>query len=495
MTKFSECFREIIEKRGLNCSQMATILGIGKSVVNNWYNGIYIPEKWSSVEKIALNLNLYEDERRQLFELYEKERLGKKYDAFKGIEDIIFTINDNLLTYNNVEKEKENSDIKKGSLPDFSNLNTHMEVMRFAKKLLYNIAQSETRDIMLYLNCVTSKVWSFIKLFCSQIEHFNIKIIICADYNKSEKDLDIIRQLVEMMVKENIVQLWFDLEGSSLTGVVNYIITENSLFRFSVDLQHAMFTENKEWLQYYRESFEDVIKIIDPFKWETDNEINAILDVELCTKDILYTLEDAPCLTLGLSKDILEKCIYEYIPNREGFIEQILTRCTYFTADAGNKKNFINCFFRKEGLTEFMETGIVSGFDPSLYRPLTMSMRCEMLARCIELWEEDFITYNCIREDSDVVLNRGYIELTLSERNIVCIKDWHKGKHNEQIEINNNDVCRKFFDFFNYIEDSIYVYSKEETLEYMRKVLLKYKSNITLQIDASMWRKFYNEYK
>jgi len=50
----------------------------------------------------------------------------------------------------------------------------------------------------------------------------------------------------------------------------------------------------------------------------------------------------------------------------------------------------------------------------------------------------------------------------------------------EQIEITEQRILNRFWQFFEYLKESEYVYSEEETLEYMKKQLKEYEKKFEI---------------
>lgn len=90
-----------------------------------------------------------------------------------------------------------------------------------------------------------------------------------------------------------------------------------------------------------------------------------------------------PCLSMGLTKEILQNNIYQDLPFREELIQNILERypgCPDYLRE-------IFSYFTKSGLIEFMETGRVEIFPYDIYDSLSSPQRCEVLDNIISLSE------------------------------------------------------------------------------------------------------------
>jgi hypothetical protein len=186
----------------------------------------------------------------------------------------------------------------------------------------------------------------------------------------------------------------------------------------------------------------------------------------------LAGLEFMPCIGECLTEEMLWKFIYEEIPDREALIQNIDR--IFIKGAKKNFKDHLNSFFFYDGMIQFMETGFLDIFPYQVYRSIDMETRCEILKKAIELSKNGRVVQYMLKKNMFPSMQGIHIEQIRGENDKLVFERRSRGAVKEQIQVTEKRILHQFWQFFNYLRKSEYVYSREETIACMEQVLKKF---------------------
>lgn len=475
MSVFSDCLEKIRIRRDLTNTQIAQICGLEKTVVHRWFSGQRLPSSWEKIEKNIESLHLSTDERFQLKKAYEQTMVGEEnYQYYQKMIGILTTIQE--------EKEqkarKENGFIRRYSIkkpPDFMVLKNKMEVIQCMQDFCTYLSTCGKKRLYLKMQTACSELLMLVKMFCYQNPDCSLEEIIYMDneldgsyiYNAS-----VFQEVISLLMLQNSAKIYFsEAMESDKKFAMNWIFSDYFFIEFNEQMSYGIVTTDPELLQFYQDDFKRLKALCRPIGQKYVKPLEYIEEYVFFKSD-LVTIEYMPCFGKCLSEDMLRACIYEDVPEREQFIQKVLK-----IFQGKNNEKFaehIDTFFFPSGLLKYMETGTLEIFPYKIYRPMDLSMRCEVLRRAIALLENGTVVQHMLRENKFPNMSGIQVDQIHGKVKKLTFTIRFEGEVKEQFEITEQRILNRFWQFLNYLKDSEYVYTVEETKEYMKKVLERY---------------------
>lgn len=174
----------------------------------------------------------------------------------------------------------------------------------------------------------------------------------------------------------------------SLIGTLNVlphlVLTTDYAVTFSSDLKYGVFYQDKETILMFHNLFSDYMAQTSPLIRKTE------LALEQCEQFSSmnlgetpgFSFQSEPCLIPLIPAPFLEKYVRHDIPNRELTIQRIAAyiKMQYDRMHSGKTK-FI---FSKQGVINFMTTGILSEIPPNLFLAFDLSDRIILINRLLD---------------------------------------------------------------------------------------------------------------
>ncbi len=485
MTEFTECLNQIFQDRNLNGAQAARMCGLDAAVISRWLSGKTVPKSWKRLAVIVQKLRLTQYEIAVLERTYRKAFLGDvQGGCFDEILKTLHTLSENRAKYQWEREWKQEERFcipgfcKGEAFPVFQELNSKMEIIQCIQRALTLLAQREKEQLKLKL-CILPQ-WLVMQLKQFENEAKNpVEMLICAgskkgDFKSAEVKLKWMRQALDLLFAKNPIQIYFynALDELGQTGQ-NWLVSDRFLIQFSADLSRGMVTQDKEWIAFFQESARRLKGNARQFCKCKKSVLDYLGDREQLTDLYSTSLDFMPCVSIGLTEAIVREGILPKLPFREEVIEGIMLYPTM-----ASRMRQVDSYFSKEGLYQFMESGVVDLFPYKVYRPLPMEQRCEVLHNVISFWEENLNFHFMMYRDPFADM-RG---ISIEQRNfdeLHIYLNFEEGQK-EEVFVLDPDVKKGFADFFRYLKESGFVYGEEETMAFMKGVLKRYQKRINV---------------
>lgn len=475
MSEFSEYFNLLKNNRNLNIVELARICELNTTTAYRWIRGEHLPKKWSAVERVVKKLQLSNKERKELQCAYEKTKLGdKRYYSYQKIIEIL-----KLLQYGDNEYKSIGNclidHISVKSLPRFVEFHNKMEIMECIQTVLLYMRGVQSKNLYLKLQPVHQDIIMQIRMHCNQINECHIEEIACfqrENYNSALYNLSIVKGLINLILQKHQVDIYcMDKINDTENANENWILTDEFLIEFANDFSLGMLTTDANLIRHYKRHFKELKENCSFLGKKTCKNPNDFITSGQNEFGSYNAMEYMPCIATGMTKEILEQHIYKNLPGREELMELILIRNT-----AANQKKFpIRSFFCKDGLTEFMETGRIEIFPYEVYHRIEYSARCDIIQNAIDFIENENMEYYMIKSDRLFDMKNIYIEHYEGKSSYLIIDIQRAGQNKERFEIYSGDIINNFKEFFDFLTESGYVYTLEETREQMQQILDKYR--------------------
>lgn len=471
MSIFSEYFTELIDCRGMTAAQVAQLCDVSKAVISRWCKGENLPKDRERMKLIINKMRLTPEESRKLRNAYEHEILGAEHnESFPQIIELCQTLKQRRAEYQYPIPALYTVEGFYGlETSGFLRLDNKADVLQCIQKELEK-SHGDNSRFNVKLRLLPEPLMVLLKQFCNRAETGQMDILLRMESSTAEKIRLVKNMLGILYTKEAVQFYWYNCSNQLGQDGQNWILSDDFCIQFSEDMSHGMLSRNTEWIKFLQWEFQE---LKDAGKRIVLNHCGALSYVEE-RREIQEggkVIEYMPCLSLGLTERILENILYQWFPQRRMLIHEILEQFPMrFTS--GNMK--LVSFFTKEGLLEFMETGRVDIFPYEIYDSISMKGRCEVLRNVIAISENvPRVCYICMKEGF-LDMKGIHIEQWMDSIDRLVVEIHFDHKVNVEIEIADEDIKKEFYQFYEWLSTSDYVYTEEETRRFMIQVLEKY---------------------
>lgn len=251
------------------------------------------------------------------------------------------------------------------------------------------------------------------------------------------------------------------------TGFPYYILFSDFVVLLSPDLDNAWLEDSPPLVSFLQKRFDLLTKQSQKLSVQFKNAVSYLeKSISLYANTYFnYSLEYQPCLMPFMSRELLNSLVNPNLPGKEYIIELVSDSARQFHS---LEKNII--LFAEKGLDEFAENGVILNIPAEYGRPCTPEERAFLLRRIEEACESDKIAVRCINPTNLSIEKQLYLSLQKSKE--VSFFSYNADKDEFRFTgICENTIYAAFSDFVEYMLNSDLVYSREETLEIIRKRL------------------------
>lgn len=460
---------------------LSIITGIERTKLQRIKTGQRLPNS-KEVEIISKSLSLSSEEKRLLKESLLIDKIGQeKYLSRKATVKFLEEIDEIS------SKKEENNKIKitNKSFVSFDNEITSTSNFQETVDVIQAIISSESNnpninsDIYIFSDAIEEHFFNSIKHALSQNNNLNIKhIIIFRTHSKETSpylyNINVIKKIYPLFVIGNSYKPYYSYSSTdSNTLFPYYIITNNYFINISKNFKSSIISTNKKVINTAKSEFNEYLSSTTPLVKEINNvfdysnyyltEISKILSKSL-TK---YSIEYEPCLTTFITKEML---ISVMRTDYEGSSEILNRAITYFSYYKEYGFNDSTIFFLKDGLDNFIKTGRIMEIPDYVYNPLPVEMRKQVLSSLLSFYEKN-PTYCSIMINSKklkVPSTLRYWGSGTSSDYFMLLSELHNGMRSFFFQ-NEIGMTAPFSDFVASLKNSEYVFSREETLKYIKQ--------------------------
>ncbi len=483
MSEFSKYFDYLMKCRSLKHVQVAEMCKIDTSIIFRWANGKALPKSWGRLEPIVRRLRLTPNEVSALRNAYRKEALGESQSrCFDEIMDIFQILGQ--------KRRQGSAQCKKGagsrtydcegisglggciSSSKACGLNGKMEVWQSIRQALNLSPVCKGQELFLKLNGISDAMLMELKGIHRKKGWERIHLLLCGGNGtagRTEAKLRQMQEVIELLFQEGeICVSCMDASEASLWEGHNWMISDDFFLQFTEDMSFGLVTGEKAWIAFFQEQFGRLEEKCRPI---CKNTVDAMAYVERGNTEEgvqITALEYMPCISLGLTEDILQEQIRPDIPFREELIQKVIAYYPQGVPAAGQLFSYCT----KDGLVEFMESGRIEIFpEQELYSPASMQQRCEILANIIALAQDKQNIHFVLLKEDFPELKGIHLEQWLGTKNALWVEHWSETGQKEEVAIVDKDIQQAYSRFFAYLNKGGKAYGEAETLACMKDVL------------------------
>lgn len=476
MSVFSECLEIIRERRTLSNAQIAKLCGVEKTVVHRWFAGQRLPESWERVEEIAEDLQLSLDEKCQLREAYERTVVGEEqYESYQEIIEIMKELGkDHEGHYR--KNYKFITEYKLGELPEFILLENEAEILQCMENLFAYLSLQEKKHLCLKMQNEPGEAALMIKMFCQwnpdceveKVIYMNNDLVGSKVYN-----MKLFHDALTLLLMKCKAEVYYaEATNSDRKFTTNGILSDYFFIQFNDQMSYGMMTTKKEWLDFFREDFMQNKAASLPLGQKNISTAECCAAIQDSHNNAFVKFGFMPDVTACLTEKILCKMIGKEVPEREKLIHGILHM--FVKEEKKYQPEHQNVFFFYDGLIQFMESGMLELFPYRTYQPVDMETRCELLRKAITFSKKGLVVQYMFKRNTFSGMDGIHMEQVHGEKEKLIFERKNKAGLKERLLVTEKKVLHPFWQFFNYLKNSEYVYNREETIARMEQVLTKY---------------------
>ncbi len=480
MSIFSEELKKLVKQKKAVVYDMAKKCQIDHSSLYQIINGKRLPASESVVKQIGEYLKLSPDVQEQLLEKYRIMHMGEEtYFRRQYVKEFIEKLDIQEQDPFPVNYQAVLPDIEEEA--DCISVTGRENLDRAMSKIIMNEANEKGK-----IRIICQGTYTFLfSLLCMYGENkdFTAEHILCLENVQENNDCYNIQMLcgVAPLLKANFsyIPYYFYDSVQAHYGMMSLfpcmILGSREALLFSADGSRGLLFRGDSFLALLRETFELCKKNARPLlaNGADVERVKEIADEGMNNPDFqeasaAYIL--CPCVYFGHLCDsgMWLKILKKDIPNRKELE-------TFLKGDNAKLSSMVHhikiySFFTREGIRDFLENGHI--VDPfSIYcDPLPMEDRLQCLRKVLKEIEEDRMEIYLLKEHKIKMDRDFYIVATPGLLNCVLRK---KSGEYAMMTIRESTLYHAIGDFMSVLKDSDMVEGKEETAEYLRKVLQK----------------------
>lgn len=399
MSEFSSMLGSLIEEKGIKVYSMAKYCLLDRSTMYKVINGTRKPPSMEAFHKMADFMRLTPMEYDMFLKAYEISILGKDvYYKRKNMENFMcgfptafsvppLQLPEDFTVSAQIEWEKK--------VPEFVTITNQTELNHTIYHMFLAESEKPRGRIGMLLQPDRSFAFGLLAGQLSTSRQLHIDHLVCLDHATRMTEE---HESYTLMYLKNLLPLYAssldyhsycfydDIPSRyyNFSGTPFLILTEDFALTCCSDYSAGFFYGEKKAVGLLWSLFEDYKSKCDPLfrvlrTVEEECEVFGAIDAVNAEN---YIIQPEPCLIPYITREMLEREIYQDIPERESFIKYL------WSYIEGKGKAFpsknTHMYNTKNGLLHFAATGRLSEIPAEIYRPFAPEDRKELLLRLKE---------------------------------------------------------------------------------------------------------------
>lgn len=465
MSLFSENLYSIVRNQKMTITSLANAVNVDRTVLQKILKGTRKPADIQFVDNICSALMLSPDTKSILVQQYKMVEMGEEvYYSRKNVAKVINRLSHKQFEFNTVFDFKTDLDIA-----EISEITFYYDHDALVKNIQALVSYEFQHGSDINISAQPSENLNNILKYCIDENSDNkINHVFCLDNNRIGQNslvhnLDIFSFVSEFALKHgryNPFYYYGDIESClNFSGIMPYIIiTENFVICTNNDFSNGVIYKSKEQVDFYLKQFKYALERTKPFV-KSASDVESLCVMFSDVKIINYTYNYQSELSLYIDRAMFDK--YNLLNDIESEAMDLLFKLIVIRNNCNGKN-----VFSENGLKEFMNTGRFSEFPECFYKPLSENDRKTILKRMIKAIEKGRINCRIAKNDYEIFKNK----LCIGIINDNCIS-MQLAESFRYIVLEEISIVSAFKDYIESLFESDLVYSKEETIEIIKKYL------------------------
>lgn len=475
MSEFSTLLAELIRTKDVNVNGLSSYCGVDRSTMYKLINGKRNPGSLEMVRKITDYLRLTPIEAREMAEAYETTRLGR--EVYYSRKDVL----EFILNFQEIQSAPEVS-VVSGEEFTFSEsnanafpLNGRMSIVAAIQNIIMREAVFPQGELCILAQPMQLEKLGIISLLSISHKELSVRHVICLNNSSSpgrsqhNYNLQCLKKIIPFYGTGCRYQpaYYYDNVSSHFNGF-NFMpcifLTTQAAVICDTKLNNGFLFQTDALLQPIRNQFHEVWNSSSPLMQSFESSLDFHLQkfpASLSANPDTYVLSFEPCFGSCLTMEMVEKYLSDDIPNRPSFLSQLSSYLQPIS------RGWINNYFSRNGLLQFLKTGLLYEIPPALYRPIEYADRIRLLKK-----------YRLLAGSGrDLRLFQGALDdfppnfhLAISAGSGYLMFVNQKGQYSYLI-LEEQNLLRAFYDFASSLDQSELVHSGLETDNFLNELI------------------------
>lgn len=483
MSEFSDLLSLLIKNQDVNVSALTAYCELDRSTMYKLINGKRAPSSKALVQKLASFMNLNPLETQELLQAYLLTKVGwDTYYSRKNALEFILSFTDlhsesfqdtSALDFNAASwHTKKDTVALSGQIQINSCI--HQMVTELLSKPdghLFILAQPEHLEVI-----NLSAMLPYAK------STLHIQHIICVNnrkgYIRSQQNYNMqcLKKIISLYEKPVTYEPYYYYDNvNSHFNNLNFLpcmfLTDSAAILCSSNLKEGVMIKDKETLHLFENRFRDIMKNTEPLT----SSFHSILNFHLKNFSIIYkeastsySLSAEPCLIPCFTKDLLNKYIPDSLPQKNTLLQELPLYIESLT------KSSSHMYFTREGVLRFLMTGRLHEIPDALYSPFEYEDRIKLLKKF----------YDQVNSSNNIRLLKGSLEKFPLNLHLAVTVNYGYLMFSGQtsmltyILLKEQNLLSSFYDFASSLDEMEMLETKDETLNYLQRVIEMNKDSI-----------------
>lgn len=481
MNTLGELLRKYIDKSGNTVYGISKAANINRSTLQKALTG----ERNLSIDlldQLYPFLKLTQNEKNELLKLMDIKENGKELHEQREfiramIEHISDTIFGNQIALSGIRDSDKQRNI------EFKNTQVFYGNHAIKNLLIFLIDfECKAKKPKLYTNIpgnqsIVHEVFEHTLYYSGNYSDLDIKHIIHftkeSQPNMCINNLETFSYIVPLISIAGFpYDVYYNYQAHNTTEFKNsafpyYILGTDWCALISEDCMTALYCNTKEVVLYLENLFEAELSNSTPLAslCEKPDDIFPYLIKVNSTDTPHYCVEYQPCLLTYLTDEMIQKYSKTNVENYTQIIQYLSLRREQMQHLSSH-----TCYFSKSGLLSFTESGRMVDFPEEYAEPLDKSDRKILLESFYNEIENGLQNHRMI--NPHVLLISDYFTYCVTEGKGLAFFGYSDNKRQyNYIIIEELTMIESFIDFSKYLLSSPYVYTKNETLDFLKQCI------------------------
>lgn len=471
MSEFSELLDWHIGQAGFSESQLAASSGFSRSYIAKLKNGQRVSPDEDKMKKLFACLHLSQTEYTKLWNRYLEERQGKeRYALIRSVLDFVSSFR---------QVSRLSAKVRMDCvLPDVAMVEGKEDVGWFLKLLMEQEALKPEGYLKILAQPECGNLMEVLKGVFKINPEFRVDHLVCLNNNTKKGanryyNIELLQKIIPAVLcrraSNYTVYYHYDRVEAHLNqfNIMPYLIlTKDSAIQMDYEFEHAVVCREPEKVEYLSQVFQEMQKNCLRL-YELCMDESSLMQYWLKPRKIsgkVYAVADMPCMTI---LDMTE-FVYKYVNSHRDELIIAMRLMHEWKKSILDQSGKLISFFTETGIRRFIESGRVGEIPATLYQPLERTDCCRVIQKILDATEQGYYEPRLIREDQyqwpkEIGISLyNYEEMALyydldTGQNVICMEE--------------KTSAGLFYDFMETFRESAYVYSVEETVEYLKRLV------------------------
>ena len=488
-TRFGSILKSLMEEKGITAVTLSKMIRVHRTDVPHYISGTRQPADQEKIQQICEVMMLSPEDTHTLLDAWKVDRIGiDLYERRMYVHRFLSNLNEVLQRPEifDLSASSEEAGIP-AAFPNYEDTDTEQKIPALRRLfgvselteammlLLLEETRGEKSEVLLLAQPDLDFPMNLFSTIITRNPDCSIRHILCLENSKRNRNglvnLEYLNRMLPSLSSVNYqpVYCYYSINDvfSSMNILPCVLVTEKRVLLFSKNCKEGLLVSDNTITEFYREKFRELFAKCIPMA-EKVPDPRGILDFYRPHLDNLhdcpaFDIAEQPCFLRFLDMDMITRRLHKEL--RESPFYPALEEYLSALNDPAIQ---LTCYFIKDGVERFLETGRVDEVPEIFYDPFSKQERHDILKRLYQYYSNK----NCeIR-----MLRTGYGSITknismFSTEGLTTIECPLKNRSTKIFAFTEKSITDTIFDYLKSLEDESALYSKEETMEYLKALL------------------------